>query len=136
MRVAVLHVQMHIPYAQSLKDKRVVLGRIKDRLQKFNVAVAELEHQDLWQRASLGIVAISNTTLHVEQELAEAADEIERLEPGVMTRVVRGVPDVMAQGHRPDRVGDQIRQELSEFLSRGGVHDPGIGFITLTRVKM
>ena len=59
MRVAVLHVEIHIPYAQSLKDKRMVLRRIKDRLQKFNVAVAELEHQDLWQRASLGIVAIS-----------------------------------------------------------------------------
>ena len=42
----------------------------------------------------------------------------------------------MAQGHRPDRVGDQIRQELSELLSRGEVHDPGIGFITLTRVKV
>jgi len=42
----------------------------------------------------------------------------------------------MAQGHRPDRVGDQIRQELSELLTRGAVHDPGIGFITLTRVKM
>lgn len=42
----------------------------------------------------------------------------------------------MAQGHRPDRVGDQIRQELSEMLSRGIVHDPGIGFITLTRVKV
>src|SRR5688572_27361684 len=39
-------------------------------------------------------------------------------------------------GHRPDRVGDQIRQELSELLSRGVVHDPGIGFITLTRVKV
>jgi ribosome-binding factor A len=38
--------------------------------------------------------------------------------------------------HRPDRVGDQIRQEISEMLSRGAVHDPGIGFITLTRVKM
>jgi ribosome-binding factor A len=38
--------------------------------------------------------------------------------------------------HRPDRVGDQIRQELSEMLSRGTVHDPGIGFITLTRVKV
>jgi len=38
--------------------------------------------------------------------------------------------------HRPDRVGDQIRQELSELLSRGTVHDPGIGFITLTRVKV
>src|SRR5215204_3762769 len=38
--------------------------------------------------------------------------------------------------HRPDRVGDQIRQELSELLTRGTVHDPGIGFITLTRVKV
>jgi ribosome-binding factor A len=38
--------------------------------------------------------------------------------------------------HRPDRVGDQIRQQLSELLSRGDVHDPGIGFITLTRVKV
>ncbi len=42
----------------------------------------------------------------------------------------------MAHGHRPDRVGDQIRQELSELLSRGAVHDPGIGFITLTRVQV
>jgi ribosome-binding factor A len=42
----------------------------------------------------------------------------------------------MAQGHRPDRVGDQIRQELSELLARGVVHDPGIGFITLTRVQV
>ena len=42
----------------------------------------------------------------------------------------------MAQGYRPDRVGDQIRQELSDLLSRGEVHDPGIGFITLTRVTV
>ncbi len=42
----------------------------------------------------------------------------------------------MSHGYRPDRVGDQIRQELSEMLSRGDVHDPGIGFITLTKVKM
>ena len=38
--------------------------------------------------------------------------------------------------YRPDRVGDQIRQELSELLSRGAVHDPGIGFSTLTRFKV
>jgi ribosome-binding factor A len=42
----------------------------------------------------------------------------------------------MAQGYRPDRVGDQIRKELSDVLSRGEVHDPGIGFITLTRVQV
>jgi ribosome-binding factor A len=42
----------------------------------------------------------------------------------------------MAQGHRPDRVGEQIRLELGEMLTRGDVHDPGIGFITLTRVTV
>ena len=39
-------------------------------------------------------------------------------------------------GFRPDRVGEQIRDELSRLLSRGAVHDPGIGFITLTRVHV
>jgi ribosome-binding factor A len=42
----------------------------------------------------------------------------------------------MAQGYRPDRVGEEIRQELSDMLSRGDIHDPGIGFITLTRVAV
>jgi ribosome-binding factor A len=41
----------------------------------------------------------------------------------------------MAQGARPDRVGEQIRQELSQILSQQ-VQDPGIGFLTLTRVKV
>ena len=42
----------------------------------------------------------------------------------------------MAHSHRPDRVGEQIRDEISALLTRGAVHDPGIGFITLTRVKV
>jgi ribosome-binding factor A len=41
----------------------------------------------------------------------------------------------MAQGSRPERVGEEIRQELGVLLARE-VHDPGIGFVTLTRVKM
>ena len=86
MRIAVLHVELHIPYSQSLKDKRMVLRRIKDRLQKFNVAVAEVEHQDLWQRAALAVVAVSTTAAHVEQELAAASDEIDRVEPGLVAR--------------------------------------------------
>jgi uncharacterized protein len=86
MVVALLSVDVHLPYAQSLKDKRMVLRRIKDRLQKFNVAVAEVEHQDRWQRARLGIVAISTTTDHAEEQLRAAADEIDRVEPGVVTR--------------------------------------------------
>jgi len=50
--------------------------------------------------------------------------------------LIRGPGEFMAQGFRPDRVGDQIREELSAMLARGEVHDPGIGFITLTRVKV
>lgn len=86
MVIALLSVELHIPHAHSLKDKRMVLRRVKDRLQKFNVAVAEVEHQDLWQRAGLGVVAISTAADHVERELAAAADEIERVEPGLITR--------------------------------------------------
>ena len=86
MRIAVLHVELHLPYSHSLKEKRMVLRRVKDRLQKFNVAVAEVEHHELWQRAGLGIVAVSTTDAHLEQELAAAMDEIERVEPGLVTR--------------------------------------------------
>ena len=86
MVVAVLSVELFIPHAQSLKDKRMVLRRVKDRLHKFNVAVSEVGHQALWQRAGLGIVGISTTAEHVERELAAAAAEIERIEPGLITR--------------------------------------------------
>jgi uncharacterized protein YlxP (DUF503 family) len=86
MVIGLLSVELHIPYAQSLKDKRMVLRRVKDRLQKFNVAVSEVEYQDVWQRAGLGVVAISTTTAHVERELSAVADEIERVEPGLITR--------------------------------------------------
>lgn len=86
MIIGLLSVELHIPYAQSLKDKRMVLRRVKDRLQKFNVAVSEVEHHDAWQRAGLGLVAISTTTEHVERELQAAAAEIERVEPGLITR--------------------------------------------------
>jgi uncharacterized protein YlxP (DUF503 family) len=86
MVIAVLSAELFLPSSQSLKDKRMVLRRIKDRLQKLNVAVAEVEHQELWQRAGLGIVAISTTAEHVEEQLRAAADEIDRVEPGVTLR--------------------------------------------------
>ena len=85
MVVGLLSVELHIPGATSLKDKRMVVRGIKDRLKKFNVAVAEIEHHDLWQRAGLGVVTISTTQAHVDRELAAVAEEIERVEPGLIT---------------------------------------------------
>ena len=57
MRVALLEVELFIPFAHSLKEKRMVVRRVVDRLGKFNVAVAEVAHQDVWQRAGLGVVS-------------------------------------------------------------------------------
>jgi uncharacterized protein YlxP (DUF503 family) len=86
MVVGLLSVELHLPGAHSLKEKRMVLRGVKDRLRKFNVAVAEVDHHDLWQRAGLGIVTIATTSAHADRELAAVADEIERIEPGLMTR--------------------------------------------------
>ena len=85
MIVGLLTLELHLPGAQSLKDKRMVLRSIKDRMKKFNVAVAEVEHQDLWQRATLGVVTVSHSTEAVDRALGAVADEVERVEPGLIT---------------------------------------------------
>jgi hypothetical protein len=71
--------------SQSLKDKRMVLRRIKDRLGAMNVAVAEVAHQELWQRAGLGVVTVASSDEGASKTLTSALDEIERLEPGLVT---------------------------------------------------
>ena len=86
MTVALLSLELYLPMSQSLKDKRVVLRRLKDRLGALNVAVAEVAHQDLWQRAGLGVVTVASSDAAAEETLAAALDTIERLEPGLVTR--------------------------------------------------
>jgi len=55
MPVGLLTLEIHLPYSHSLKEKRAVLRKIKDRLRsRFNVAVAEMDHRDVWQLATLG----------------------------------------------------------------------------------
>ncbi|OLD82615.1 MAG: hypothetical protein AUF67_03570 [Acidobacteria bacterium 13_1_20CM_58_21] len=80
MPVGLLTLELHIPDAQSLKDKRQVLRSLKDKLRRdFNVAVAELEHQDTWQRSVVGIVTISNEEKHLREVLQKVLDEADRL---------------------------------------------------------
>ncbi len=80
MPIGLLTLQIHIPDARSLKDKRQVLRSLKDRLRgHFNVAVAELDHQELWQRSVIGVVGISSDERHLEQSMAEVAAESERI---------------------------------------------------------
>ena len=70
MIVGVLHIELFIPDSGSLKTKRFALKSIKDRLRnRFNVSVAETDNTDKWQRASLGVAAVSNDTKHMESIL-------------------------------------------------------------------
>ena len=62
MPVTLLTLELQIEAAQSLKDKRQVVRSLKDRLRaSFNVSVAELEASDLWNRATIGVVSISDS---------------------------------------------------------------------------
>jgi len=80
MPVGLLTLEIYIPDSHSLKDKRQVLRSLKDRLRaRFNVAVAELEGQETWQRAQVGVVTLSNNAAHVEQSLQAVFAEAENL---------------------------------------------------------
>lgn len=86
MVVGLLSLELHLPQCRSLKDKRMIVRGVKERLRKFNVSVAEVDYQDLWQRAALGVVVVSSARAHADRELAAVAAEIERVEPGLIAR--------------------------------------------------
>ena len=83
MPIGVLTLELHLPQAHSLKEKRIVVRKIKDRLRaRFNVAVAELDHQDLWQRAVLGVVSISSDRKALETLFEAVQRESEKVLDG------------------------------------------------------
>jgi uncharacterized protein YlxP (DUF503 family) len=83
MIVGLCTVELYIPDGHSLKDKRQVLLSLKDRLRgKFNVSVAEVGDQDLWQKAVLGIACVANEGSYVNQVLDHALN------------LIRSVPNV------------------------------------------
>ena len=83
MPIGVLTLELHLPQAHSLKEKRFVVRKIKDRLRaRFNVAVAELDHQDLWQRAVLGVVSISSDRKALETLFEAVQRESEKVLDG------------------------------------------------------
>jgi len=80
MPVGVITLEIHLPYAHSLKEKRAVVRKIRDRLRsRFNVAVAELDHQDVWQQTTLGVVSISNSRPLLESVLQQVLGESEKI---------------------------------------------------------
>jgi uncharacterized protein YlxP (DUF503 family) len=77
-RVALGLVELHLPDVGSLKDKRHVLKGLKEKVRaRFEVSVAEVDHQDVWQRATLALAYVSADARHANTVISKAMDYIE-----------------------------------------------------------
>ncbi|MDD5543743.1 MAG: DUF503 domain-containing protein [Acidobacteriia bacterium] len=78
MDIALLTLDIHLPAAQSLKDRREVVRSLKDRLRaKFNVAVAEVGETSLWQRAQVAVVSVNADHTFLEKMMTAVDREAE-----------------------------------------------------------
>jgi uncharacterized protein len=80
MYVATVRLELHLPYAASLKDKRQVLNRLKDRMKNVGAAVAEVDHLDLWQRAALGLAVVAGEADALAGRLSALREIVDRQE--------------------------------------------------------
>jgi uncharacterized protein YlxP (DUF503 family) len=94
--IAFLTVELRIEAAHSLKDKRQVVRSMKDKLrQKFNVSVAEIEATDLWQRATIGVVSISDSRDYLESLMSSIERHASRLADQTGAEVVDSFVDFL-----------------------------------------
>ncbi|HEX76237.1 MAG TPA: DUF503 domain-containing protein [Dehalococcoidia bacterium] len=89
MNTGICKVKLHLRESQSLKDKRRILKSIVSRLRnQYNVSIAEVDDQDLWQLATLGVTCVSNHNQHVDETLSK-----------VMNFIVHNYPDLEVVDH-------------------------------------
>ena len=90
MITGALKVRLLLREARTLKDKRQVLRSLKEHLRAHhNVAVAELDFEDTWQRSVIGVVTLSNEERHVEEMLQKILAEADRiLGPALISHAV------------------------------------------------
>ena len=89
MPIATLTLELAIEHAQSLKDRRQVVRSLKDKLRNgFNISIAEMDDALLWNRATLGVVAISSSMAYLSGQLREVEDAARRLGVGLGCQIV------------------------------------------------
>ena len=85
MIVGVCKIELYIPEANSLKAKRKVIKSLKDRVRKkFNVSIAEVELQNLWQRAVLGVATVSNDKKQVDATFSKVISFMENTDLAII----------------------------------------------------
>ena len=137
--VCLLEIELHFPPNGSLKGKRKELSSLKAQLQRrFGAAVAETDHHDLWQRATLTAALVGREA----GPLRDAAASLERFVLGDVSRgrargmshAVHERPATRVATDRMRRVNEAVREVLSARIAEG-LNDPRIGFVTVTAVE-
>lgn len=78
MVIGLCTIELYLPDNHSLKGKRQIVNGLKEKLKhRFNISIAEIDHLDVWQRATLGTAMISNDQRHVDRELNKMIHFIE-----------------------------------------------------------
>lgn len=84
MIVGVNEITLYLPTCHSLKDKRQIIQSVMARVrQRFGVAIAEVDEQDRWQIARLGVSYVSNSSQHVDEVLGHVRRYIEETRPDI-----------------------------------------------------
>lgn len=79
MSVGLLLLDCYIPESQSLKDKRRILSSLSERLRRqFNIAIAEVEFQDQWQRARLAVVLVNTNWRMLQSSMSKLTEYVDR----------------------------------------------------------
>ncbi len=110
MFVCVARLTLQIPESGSLKAKRQILRRVTDRVKaRFNVAVAEVEDNDLWQKATVGLAVVGNERKHVDEQMGKIIHFVEEM---YVAPLLSRQTEILA-------MGDQL------FTAAGGEGDDG-----------
>jgi len=89
MPIASLTLELAIEHAQSLKDRRQAVRSLKDKLRHgFNISVAELDDAMVWNRATIGVAAISSSSAYLAGQLREVEEAARRIANGLGCEIV------------------------------------------------
>ncbi len=98
MPVAQMTIELSIPSAQSLKDRRQVVRSLKDKLaHAFNISIAEMDEGLVWNRATLGIAAISSSNAYLTGQLEEIERAAHRLSLSLGAEVLDAFAEILAE---------------------------------------
>jgi uncharacterized protein len=98
MPIAKLTIELEIPHAQSLKDRRHVVRSLKDKLRHaFNLSVAELDDGVVWNRATLGVATISSSTSYLTSQIQQIDRAVHRFSATLSAEVIDSYAEILPE---------------------------------------